>query len=99
MTIFSVAFTPEAEMEALEGYFWYENQRIGLGEEFKLCLDVKIELLMKNPKTSSYIYKDIRASKIKRFPYNLLYRIANSQIQIVAVFHHSRNSKEWRKRI
>lgn len=99
MAKYSVAFTPEAETEALRAYFWYENQRDGLGEDFKICLDSKIDSLMKNPTASSYIYKNIRTSKIKRFPFNIIYRVFNFQIQIIAVFHHSRNPKEWRKRI
>jgi len=37
MTNFSVAFTPEAEIEALQAYFWYEIQKAGLGEDFKIC--------------------------------------------------------------
>lgn len=86
MANFSIAFAPEAETEALRAYFWYENQRPGLGENFKICLDSGIESLIKNPKTSSYIYKDIRALKVRRFPYNIIYRIFNSQIQIVAIF-------------
>src|ERR1035437_3599679 len=61
MTNFSVAFTPEAEIEALRAYFWYENQRVGLGEDFKKCLDSKIESLIKNPKTSSYIEQNLKA--------------------------------------
>ena len=99
MSNFSVAFTPEAETEALRAYFWYENQRLGLGEDFKIFLDLKIESLKKNPKAASYIYKNIQSSKIKRFPYNIIYRIDNYQIQIIAIFHYSRNPKEWRKRV
>ncbi len=99
MANFSIAFTPEAEIEALQAYFWYEIQKAALGEDFKICIDLKIESLKKNPKTSGYIYKNIRASKIKRFPYNLIYRVFNSQIQVIAIFHQSRNPKEWRKRI
>ncbi len=30
MNNFSVAFTPEAETEALLAYFWYENQKVCL---------------------------------------------------------------------
>ena len=99
MKIYAMVFTPEAELEALKAYFWYENQKAGLGEDFKKCLDLKIESLKQNPEASSYILKNVRSSKIKKFPYNLIYRISDSQIQIIAIFHHSRNPKEWRKRI
>ena len=99
MNAYSVSFTPEAETEALHAYFWYENQRGGLGEEFKLYLDIKIDSLKSNPKTSSYIYKNLRTCKVKKFPYQIIYRIQELQIQVIAVFHYSRNPKEWRKRI
>ncbi len=96
---YTVAFTPEAELEALKAYFWYEIQKPGLGENFKQCLDSKIESLKQNPEVFSYVLKNFRSSKIKRFPYNLIYRISGTQIQIIAIFHHSKNPKEWRKRI
>jgi hypothetical protein len=30
----NITFTPEAEKDADQGYFWYESRRIGLGREF-----------------------------------------------------------------
>ncbi len=41
MKIYAVVFTPEAELEALQAYFWYENQKREIGENFKECLDSK----------------------------------------------------------
>ena len=70
----------------------------GLGEDFKESVNLKIELLQQNPQAYSFIYKDIRSVKIKTFPY-LIYRVFNAKIQIIAVFHHSRNPREWKKRI
>ncbi len=99
MELYAIVFTPEAEIEALQAYFWYEKHKVGLGKDFKKCLDLKIESLKQNPKTSSFIFKNICSSKITRFPYNLIFRISDSQIQIIAIFHHSRNPKEWRKRL
>lgn len=96
---FAVMFTPEAESDALESYSWYENQRKGLGEVFKISLNLKIESLSNNPEASSYIHKNIRSSKLKKFPFSIIYRISNSQLQILAIFHHSRNPTEWKKRI
>jgi len=70
----------------------------GLGEDFQESVDLKIELLKQNPQAYSFIYKDFRSAKIKTFPYNLIYKVFDTKIQIIAVFHHSRNPKEWRKR-
>lgn len=94
-----VEFTFAAEVEALRAFFWYEAIKKGLGEDFKASLDLKIESLHQNPQAYSFIYKDIRSAKIKTFPYNLIYRVSESKIQIIAIFHHSRNPREWKKRI
>jgi toxin ParE1/3/4 len=94
-----VEFTFAAEVEALQAFLWYETIKKGLGEDFKESINLKIELLQQNPQAYSFIYKDIRSVKIKTFPYNLIYRVSNAKIQIIAVFHHSRNPREWKKRI
>ncbi len=99
MKPFSVFFTPESEKEALDAYFWYELHSAELGKSFQQSLESKLELLKQNPKTGSCIYKDLRSSKIKKFPFNIIYKVSNSQIQVIAIFHHSRNPKEWRKRL
>ena len=99
MKTFSVFFTPESKEDALDAYFWYEQYSPELGKSFHECLDSKIELLKQNPKTASYIYKDLRSSKIKKFPFNIIYKVTGSQIHVIAIFHHSRNPKEWRKRL
>ena len=99
MISLSVELTFEAEIEALHAFLWYETIKKGLGEDFKTSVDLKIKLIQQNPHAYSFIYGDIRSAKIKTFPYNLLYRVSNAKIQIIAIFHHSRNPKGWRKRI
>lgn len=99
MKTYSLLLSDEASEEALEAYFWYEEQRAGLGESFRENLDHKMIFLKQNPLSSSFIFENIRSSKIERFPFNIIYRIVGSQIQVIAIFHHSRNPNEWRKRI
>lgn len=95
---YSVLFGFEAEKEAIEAYDWYKNHNIQLAESFKESLDSKIESLKRNPLTPSFIFKNYRSSKIPRFPYNIIFKLKGTQIQITAVFHSSRNPKEWKKR-
>lgn len=45
----TVEFTREARQDILEAFLWYEQQRIGLGDEFTLCLDEARELLKELP--------------------------------------------------
>lgn len=95
---YTVSFSAEARDETFKAYLWYKEEKSGLEKKFRENLRVKIESLKQNPKASSFVYKNVRSSRMKTFPYNILYTISNSNIQIIAVFHHSRNPKEWKKR-
>jgi plasmid stabilization system protein ParE len=96
---FSIEFTLETELETLQAFVWYENIRKGLGLNFKNALDSKINLLKQNPQTYSIIYKNIRSAKLRSFPYNIIYRVFEQEIQVLAVFHNSRSPRQWKKRI
>ena len=99
MVKYSILFGLDAENEAMEAYNWYKNFSAELAESFKKSLDSKVQSLKRNPLTPSFVFKNYRSSKIRRFPYNIIFKIKGTQIQITAVFHSSRNPKEWKKRI
>lgn len=57
MVSLPVEFTFAAEVEILHAFLWYETINKGLGEDFKLSIDLKISLLRENPKAYSFIRK------------------------------------------
>jgi len=66
---------------------WYENQRKGLGHDFLLCVEAKINTLIDNPRIYQKIYKNVRRALIRKFPYGIFYIIAKNNIVILAVLH------------
>jgi toxin ParE1/3/4 len=44
-----LSVAPEAELDIAEAYAWYENRRIGLGEEFLGSVDASIERIRRQP--------------------------------------------------
>ena len=42
---------PEAQQDLDEAYYWYENRRLGLGEEFLGCVDACIQAICCMPET------------------------------------------------
>lgn len=40
---------PEAEQDISEAYAWYEDRRLGLGEEFLSCVDAWIQAICRMP--------------------------------------------------
>ncbi|MFS8083141.1 MAG: type II toxin-antitoxin system RelE/ParE family toxin [Ginsengibacter sp.] len=99
MKEYRVLISPEAENEFINAYRWYEATRPGLGKEFRKTLSIKIESIRKNPKYSTFVFANVRSTRLQKFPFNIIYRITNLQVQIIAVFHHSRNPYEWKARI
>jgi plasmid stabilization system protein ParE len=90
---------PEAEMELAEAFDWYERGVPGLGTDFLSATDVVIHSILTNPFQYPLIYKSIRRSLLRRFPYQVLFLTEEDTIIIVAVFHGARNPRHWQDRI
>ncbi len=86
-----------AEKHLSEAYTWYENQRAGLGAEFFLCVEAKLQVITANPFLCQVRHKNIRCALVARFPYGIFYFIDGQKIVVVAVFHLSRNPRLWQK--
>ena len=89
---------PLAEIDAKETMLWYNDKLEGLGREFLLSLDAKINAIQRNPKQFPIKYKNIRRALIDRFPYGIFYIIENETIYILAIIHTKRNPTTWKKR-
>lgn len=96
--MYKLIIKPLAELDATEAAKWYNNKRDGLGDEFLLALDAKINNLQRNPTSFQLIYKNIRRALTERFPYGIFYIIENETIYILAIISTSRSSKIWKKR-
>jgi len=89
---------PLAEIDAKEAMLWYNDKLEGLGREFLLSLDAKINAIQRNPKQFPIKYKNIRRALIDRFPYGIFYIVKNNTIYILAIIHTKRNPTTWKKR-
>jgi plasmid stabilization system protein ParE len=88
-----------AEDDIEFAYNWYEDQKIGLGEEFLAELVEYYGKLEKHPSGYSKIRRNYRKAALKRFPYNIIFEIIRTEVLVYAVFHTSRNPKnKLRKR-
>ena len=94
-----VLLDPEAQAEFDESYDFYEGQRPGLGEQFARRIQDVLIRIGKAPKARSLIYKAVRKAVVIRFPFCVFYREEATCVRVLAVFHSSRNPKEWQKRV
>lgn len=77
--------------DLMEAINYYDNQRSGLGNEFRMEVYDAIERIQTNP----YIYpevKGVRRALVRRFPYSIIYRIITENcIRILVIRHHKRD--------
>lgn len=98
MTV-KLIIAPEVEQDINEAYTWYEERRIGLGEEFLSCVDACVQAICRMPEMYGVVYENYRRALVRRFPYSIFYEYASSIVTIYCVFHNSRNPQKWRERL
>ena len=99
MVLRNLIILPEAEQDVAEAYVWYENQELGLGEEFLRCVDACIQFIRRNPEIYQVVYESYRRAVVRRFPYVVFYEHSDTTIIVYAVFHCSQDPKKWRNRL
>ena len=97
--IYKLIIRPEARADLLDAFMWYQEQREGLGFDFKLCVDQVISSLQRNPLIHKIVYQEIRRAVTKRFPFGVFYIVEKEKIVVLAVSHARRDPDSWKTRI
>ncbi len=93
-----VLIRPRAAADIEEAYQWYEDQRPGLGAEFRAALQNALQAITANPDLYQVVHRRTRRVLLKRFPYGLYYREYSEAIVVVACMHGHRDPKRWQAR-
>ena len=89
---------PEAQQDVDEAYSWYEERRLGLGEEFLSCVDACIQKVSRMPELYAKVHEEYRRALVRRFPYAIFYEYRGEKVIVYSIFHTSRNPKKWKNR-
>lgn len=96
---YKVEVKDEARHDISEAAEWYEEKQVGLGERFRENVIKHFEYLAVNPLSHQRKYKENRELLLKKFPYVIVYRLADHQLVIVlAVAHCKQHSSKKRVR-
>ncbi len=95
----SLIIRPEAEADLAEAKDWYERQRQGLGLEFVLSVEEALDRIRRMPHVHAEIYKGVRRSATRRFPYGVYYRLTGESVTVIAVMHSRRDPRRWQERV
>ena len=93
-----VVFHAEAEAELVAAAAEYEAHTSGLRVDFIAEVERATHALASYPKIGHRFSRRLRRVLVRRFPYDLLYRIEANVVRIVAVAHLRRSPGYWRHR-
>jgi len=89
---------PEAEAEIDEAARWYDLQSPNLGADFLRSVDAALAAVIRSPLQYQRVHRDVRRARLRRFPYGLMYIVADQEIIIFACFHGRRDPRRWQDR-
>ena len=100
----SVRFHPLATAEAVEAQLWYEDRVGGLGDRFLASLRIATNRAARWPNAGIPVHVDaaggvlIRTVGLSGFPYFVVYRVREEEIDVLAVHHERRRPMYWADR-
>lgn len=92
-------FHPGVPQDLIDGVKYYDDQKAGLGEQFLSAVRRTQSRVRATPKMHQLIWKTVRRSLIERFPFGFYYRVVGHEIEVIAVYHHSRDPAGWQSRV
>lgn len=93
-----VVLRAEAEAEFDAAFDYYDAQRVGLGMEFAAEVQRVFDRIAGRPAVNQLVYADVRKGVVRRFPYCVFYRPHADRVEVLAVFHTSRDPSDWQGR-
>jgi plasmid stabilization system protein ParE len=88
----------EAESEAREAYQWYRERSERAAARFQGEFERAIEEIQEHPQRWPEYLHGTRFRRLRRFPYLVVYRDLEDEIQVIAVSHGHRREGYWRRR-
>ncbi|HAC16019.1 MAG TPA: plasmid stabilization protein [Bacteroidetes bacterium] len=93
-----IEFHSEARFEFFDASEYYENQVVGLGDEFIDEVEKVLDVIEQQPFAGIKITDTERRFLLSRFPYGIIYSVENDLITIFAVMNLKRKPGYWEPR-
>ena len=76
-----------AEKDIWKSAEYYEEQVVGLGKEFIMCVDAAMNSIERTPHIYPPHYKSYRRILIRRFPFGVFYIVDDKVVSVIKVFN------------
>lgn len=94
-----VSFKRTAIADLRAARAWYEEVRVGLGDELVAEVDRVLAAIQRMPRLNPIVVADVRVASTNRFPYLVAYRLAPEAIKVLAIYHNRSAIENWSDRI
>lgn len=94
-----VILRPEAQADVQTAHDDLERSRAGLGQQFAARLREALEHIEAMPELYGIVWQDVRAVRLKQFPYIVYYLVFPNRVEVLAVMHGSRHVSAWQSRV
>lgn len=95
---YKIELTEEAESDFDNSYEYYAEEDVKLADKFFLQVNQSLQTIADNPQGFQNAFKNIRQSVIRKFPFIVYFRVEKLTIQVIAIFHTSRDPEIWKQR-
>jgi plasmid stabilization system protein ParE len=92
-------FDEDARREYLDAIVFYSGSSEKIGAKFADAVEFAIAKIGSEPRRFREIEPGVRRCRVTRFPYSILYNVAEEEIFILAVKHDRRSPNYWRHRL
>lgn len=92
-------FDPAADEELVAAAEYYDNEVVGLGEDFLAEVAQSIGFATARPTAGASMEGGFRRVLVHRFPFAVIYRERGAGLEVLAVAHLRRHPGYWRDRV
>jgi toxin ParE1/3/4 len=93
-----VVLHPDAVEGAHAAWQWYLERSQSAADSFLAEIDHGIESISEAPKRWPLFVHSTHRYLFRRFPFQIVYRVANDRIEVVAIAHGRRRPGYWKTR-
>ena len=94
-----IDYHPMARLEAMEAFDWYRERSLPAAQRFQRELEEAQRAIQDLPDAWPGYLAGTRHYLLKRFPYGVVFRRVESQIEILAIAHTRREPGYWGARL
>lgn len=91
-------FHPLVARDLEEAIGWYESISVQLGNRFRNSVNSCFDSIQFQPESFALTEGTLRAARVGRFPYLVIFEFQTDFVEIIGVFHGASDATKWRGR-